>query len=108
MLFDGINMIAKIKLMILTRYEVKIAKICNLWILWPLIRLKKHIFKIIFTILARYEVGIPKNLQPMDIVVFNSCKKPYFQNPTKGISYRPERPEVADFCYFCFIPSKYH
>ncbi len=55
-----------------------------------------------------------KNMRPQDILPFHSANKPSFQNRTKSLfaqcsilkscsirkNYKPERPEVANFCIF--------
>ncbi len=64
---------------------------------------------------------------PTDVLACNSANKPSFQNLTKSPTvhrcekyrdiyiygslgkkaYRPESPKVANFCYFCIMPSEY-
>ena len=69
-------------------YDAKIAKICYLWTLLPVIQLKDHIFEI---------------RQTSDKKAFLSD----FEKMVYKVNYRPERPEMAVFCYFCIITIRY-
>ncbi len=63
------------------------AKICNLWTIWPVIQPINNLF----TSMEHWARGLLSDFEKM----------------VYKLNYRPECPDVADFCYFGIITIRY-
>ncbi len=97
-------------LRILASYEAKTAKISNYWTFWPASQLINHFFKIeqkTFCSTLHRSVWVMSlyflHLWTVGEKVFSSD----FEKMAYELNYRPECPEVDDFCCFCLITKKY-
>ncbi len=85
-------------------YDAKRVKIYNFWTFGPVFKLINHLFKI------RQKVFLPNASKILHFLhVWSIGIKSLFGGFWKDglLDYRPECPEVADFCYFFIITIRY-